>query len=560
MSSTKWKIAAVLAAATSATLFYFGTGLRPMPWCTWLAPLPVLVLAPRVSARTAFTAACAAWLGGETVMWVYFLDTLRIPAAIAVAVIVGSALVFGLVVLAARVLTLRRHLLMAAGVVPAAWIALEYAMSVATPNGAWWSLAYTQADVLPVLQVTSAAGPWGVTFLVMGVPAAAAALLAPGAVGRLRAAVAAAAILAVALTYGAWQLHMPDGVQQEKVALIATDRQIDPEPVTTSAGRDLLGQYASRIAAFAEAGVRVVVLPEKTFAADGKSLPLVATPLSHLAAEHHVDIIVGLVLTQGGDERNAAIDFPADGGRPVFYFKRHLIPGIEHKFTPGDADAFVPSPGHRWAIAICFDMDFPGLVRDYRGSGATVVFVPAWDFGRDAWLHSRMAITRGVENGFTVVRAARQGALTVSDPHGRVMAEARTNGASFVSVTTDLPRGAVSTLYTKFGDWLAWICIFLFFAGSVGLLLAGISGRQRDPQGCAAARWGRGPQHSHPAAAVHNPIARTAGAEASTQQRDSASAKTGPAKCDEAAAPDDIALKPISPGPISPNHLYAKET
>ena len=59
------EIAAVLAAATSATLFYFGTGLRPMPWCTWLAPLPVLVLAPRVSARTAFTAACAAWLGAR---------------------------------------------------------------------------------------------------------------------------------------------------------------------------------------------------------------------------------------------------------------------------------------------------------------------------------------------------------------------------------------------------------------------------------------------------------------------------------------------------------------
>ena len=67
---------------TSATLFYFGTGLRPMPWCMWLAPLPVLVLAPRVSARTAFTAAYAAWLGGETVMWGYFLDTLRIPAVL----------------------------------------------------------------------------------------------------------------------------------------------------------------------------------------------------------------------------------------------------------------------------------------------------------------------------------------------------------------------------------------------------------------------------------------------------------------------------------------------
>jgi len=268
-------------------------------------------------------------------------------------------------------------------------------------------------------------------------------------------------------------------VQPEKVALIATDRQIDPEPVTTSAGRDLFGQYATRIAALAEGGARVVVLPEKTFVADGKSLPLVAAPLSHLAAEHHVDIIVGLILIQGGGERNTAIDFPADGGRPVYYFKRHLVPGIEHKFTPGDAPAYVPGFGHRWAIAICFDMDFPGLVRDYRRSGATVMFAPSWDFGPDAWLHSRMAITRGVENGLTVVRAARQGALTVSDPHGRVLAEARTNGASFVSVTTDLPRRAVSTLYTKFGDWLAWTCILLLLAGSVGLLLAGISARKR---------------------------------------------------------------------------------
>jgi apolipoprotein N-acyltransferase len=137
MRSAKWRIAAALAAVTSATLFYFGTGLRPVPWCTWLAPLPVLLLAPRVGARTAFAAAFAAWLGGETAMWGYFLNTLRIPPPVAVVVIVGSALLFGLVVVAARALALRGHLLMAAGVVPAAWVALECLMSVTTPNGAW---------------------------------------------------------------------------------------------------------------------------------------------------------------------------------------------------------------------------------------------------------------------------------------------------------------------------------------------------------------------------------------------------------------------------------------
>lgn len=40
-------VVALAATALSATLFHFGTGLTPVPWVTWLAPLPVLVLAHR---------------------------------------------------------------------------------------------------------------------------------------------------------------------------------------------------------------------------------------------------------------------------------------------------------------------------------------------------------------------------------------------------------------------------------------------------------------------------------------------------------------------------------
>ena len=49
------------------------------------------------------------------------------------------------------------------------------------------------------------------------------------------------------------------------------------------------------------------------------------------------------------------------------------------------------------------------------------MLVPAYDFDRDASLHASMAVLRGVEGGFSVVRAARHGLLTVSDRYGRIV-------------------------------------------------------------------------------------------------------------------------------------------
>ncbi|MBB5784495.1 nitrilase-related carbon-nitrogen hydrolase [Nonomuraea jabiensis] len=459
MRSQRWWL--VAAAVLSATLFWLGTGLRPVPWCTWIAPIPVLVLAPRCSARAVAAAASMAWLAGQTPMWGYFLNTVQIPPVMVVLLLTGSALLFGLVVIAYRGLMLRGHPLTAVGAVPAAWVAIEYALSLITPNGAWWSLAYTQADVLPVIQIASATGSWGVTFLLMGAAAAAASLLTPGAAGRVRVAVTAAVVAAVAAGYGFWQLRPVEAGTAVRVALLATDRSIDPVAVTDPEGRSLLAGYMSRIPALAERGAGVVVLPEKVFRVDEADLPSLAGPLSRLASAHRLDIIVGLVLVRDGREYNAAIDFPSHGGRPVEYVKRHLVPGLESDFQAGTAQAYVPGSGGRWAIAICFDLDFPGLVRDYRRDGATALYVPAWDFGADAWLHSRMAVTRGIENGLTVTRASRQGALTVSDPNGRLLAEARTTDGSFVSVTADVPDRAVATPYTRFGDWFAWACALL---------------------------------------------------------------------------------------------------
>jgi apolipoprotein N-acyltransferase len=123
-------------------------------------------------------------------------------------------------------------------------------------------------------------------------------------------------------------------------------------------------------------------------------------------------------------------------------------------------------------------MDFPGLSRSYAQGSAGLLAVPAWDFTVDAWLHSRIALTAGVATGLSVARTARDGALTVSDPDGRVVAEARTGTATVTSVQASIPFGTHKTLYDAFGDWFAWLCILVTAAGLVG---GWISGSRKTP-------------------------------------------------------------------------------
>src|SRR5436309_2091225 len=84
--------------------------------------------------------------------------------------------------------------------------------------------------------------------------------------------------------------------------------------------------------------------------------------------------------------------------------------------------------------------------------------VPAWDFHADGWLHSRMAVMRGVESGFGMVRSAREGLMTISDSRGRVLVE-KASDAGFAELMGVAMVEHESTLYVRWGDWIAWSCL-----------------------------------------------------------------------------------------------------
>jgi apolipoprotein N-acyltransferase len=69
---------ALIAATTSALLVWFGTGLDPCWPLMWFAPLPVLLVAPRMSWWCAAVVAAAGWLLGFLNLWHYLRGVLLI--------------------------------------------------------------------------------------------------------------------------------------------------------------------------------------------------------------------------------------------------------------------------------------------------------------------------------------------------------------------------------------------------------------------------------------------------------------------------------------------------
>jgi apolipoprotein N-acyltransferase len=461
------------ALALSAACFYFGTGLRPVWWLTWLAPLPALLFAYRARARAAGLVASGAWLAGGLNVWTHLRDRLGVPFPVVAAVLLLPATVFMLAVLLSGALLRRGFVAVAVLALPATWVAFEYLLSVGTPNGTAFNLAYSQMDCLPLVQVASLTGLWGVSFAVLLLPSAVAVSLSargPRA-ARLAPAVAAVAAVALALSYGAWRMQRSPDADSVTVGLAATDVKALLFPETRPLQLDALRQYAEQVDGLARRGAEVIIFPEKLSA---DPLPeedfATAVGMFRAAAERsRVTLVVGLARKGEPLDDNLALIFCPDGSggtvREETYSKHHLVPGFEDHMRSGTGRVVLRQFSAPCGVEICKDLDFPPLSRAYSADGVGLLLVPAWDFEADRWLHCRMAVMRGVEGGFSIARAAKQGLLTVSDSRGRVLAEERTDAAPFATLTARIPVAHEGTPYARYGDWLPWIC-FPVAAGS----------------------------------------------------------------------------------------------
>ena len=443
------------------TILLFAMGRYTVPLAAWIAPIFFL----RFTRTTAGRYVALAGLVKGLVWLFQFRGMVPVPfwAMLAMALPTGM---LGLVPYAIdRSVKARTGGFAATLIFPCAVAGLEFSLGSFNPYGSWCAVAYSQYGNLPIMQVSAVTGLYGISFLVSWL----------GAVvnwawdhefdwARIRRGVIIFLGVQVGSYLGGSARLLLDGPQASyaRVAGIAAD------------GKDRL---LARSEVEAKAGARLVLWAEGAAQVSRSDEPALIQKGADLARRNHIYLGMGLLSYDQGQprpSRNKLVLIGPDGDVLFDYWKSRPVPGPEKDMseTNGNPMRFADTPMGRVGGFICFDMDFPGLVRQAGRDHADLVIVPSNDWEAiDPW-HTQMAVFRAVENGFNLVRNVSHGRSIATDYMGRSVAETDYFTNPNHTLVAYLPTRGVRTIYGAVGDLFAWLCLGMLvplgFAGRAG--------------------------------------------------------------------------------------------
>ncbi|QBD76303.1 hypothetical protein EPA93_09905 [Ktedonosporobacter rubrisoli] len=473
---------------TGLILSLFATNGRwDLSLAAWLYPIFFLRFSRTSGALIGFIGIWLATIGTMA----FFLAESELFNPIMMAVFVLFSAVLALPYLLDRLISPRLGLasgILATLVFPLARVACEYVITF-TPFGSMFSLAYTQHGNLPLLQVVSITGVYGVSFLL--------AWLAPVVNwaweqrlvwSRIRAtSMLYCALLALVLLGGSIRLaFFPPTSQTIRVAGISASkstyqkvmqisnftRQEELIPLNRqkmSAAFAILNDELLRLSQQeARAGAKIVIWPEGGSVVLAEDVDKLLEQAKTLARTEHVYLDMGMVvlLPKAPYAQDRAIMVEPTGQVAWTFDKAHPVPAMED-FTPGDGKLpIVDTPYGRISNVICFDADFPDLMRQRGANSLDLMLVPGNDWlGIDPW-HTYNATFRAIENGYSLVRQASHGLAMAVDYQGHVLGATDYFTTDQQTMLAFVPTKGVLTLYALVGDLFAWLCI-------AGLLLLG---------------------------------------------------------------------------------------
>jgi apolipoprotein N-acyltransferase len=379
---------------------------------------------------------------------------------------------------------------------PAAWVATEFFRGYLFGGFPWVPLGNSQVTVLPIAQLASLLGVYGVSALVAFVNAAIAYALVTTGRTRLTAIAAAAVVLVTVGVWGAWRIADSSLTREGtpiKVGLAQGNIE-QSEKWRPESARRIFTTYIGLTREMVGRGAQYVIWPESSTPFTFESDPVGEMAMRDLAREVRVPILFGSdqEVVAGGvpAHYNAAFQLLPDGTTGAVYRKIHLVPFGEFvplsdwltffpplvqtlagfaPFSPGTSMVMLPLGDRLASTAICYEVVYPSLVRDAVLGGSqllTTITNDGW-YGHSSapYQHFAMASMRAIEHGRYMARAANTGISGVVDPYGRVVAQSGI--FEQVGMVEEARLLTSRTLYTAIGDLIAYICIAMVAAALI---------------------------------------------------------------------------------------------
>jgi apolipoprotein N-acyltransferase len=491
----------VLRAAIAGLLLAFSFPKFGHPAVAWIALTPLLAALCAGTLRHAF-------LLGLLTGGLYFTGTLYWITRVMVvygglqgwiAVPVNAALIAYLALFPGLFALVVRRLTMAYGpaalmAAPFVWVATELGRTHLLTGFPWVLLGYSQATVLPIAQLASVFGVYGVSMLIVAVSAALALFAFRPPVRSAEASrstyVFASVTVAIVAVVALWG--------SRRVAASEWTRSGDPIRVGLIQGNVDQAQKwdATRAAAIFDDYLKMtqraigeraqfVLWPESSTPFLFEEEPAGAERIRTLAVQAHVPILFGsdqIVWRIVGNRRmpdkyfNSAFLVRPDGTTGGVYRKMHLVPFGEYvplqrllffaaplteqvgTFAPGETPELLPVNGHPISVAICYEVVYPALVREFVRAGSemlTTITNDAW-FGETSapYQHFEQASMRAIEEGRYLVRSANTGISGIVDPYGRVVE--KTSIFQQAVLVGEARFLETTTFYARHGDVLAY--------------------------------------------------------------------------------------------------------
>jgi apolipoprotein N-acyltransferase len=388
----------------------------------------------------------------------------------------------------------------AALVMPPVWVATELGRQYVWDGFPWALLGYSQVTVLPVAQLASVTGVYGLSLLLALTGAAAAYVVVERTRQRWVAAVAVLLVVTGCAAWGQARLNrsslLTSGAPVRVAVLqanIPQEEKWDPARVDVITDR-----YVAMTRQALASGATFIIWPESSTPFYFEHDLLRGAVIRRLASEAKATLLIGSdqvepVRAEARKEPaqrlyNAAFLVRPDGQVGAVYRKMHLVPFGEYvpaqrllffvgplvesvsSFDPGTDPVMLPVGTHLASTAICYEVIYGSLMRDFvlRGSELlTTITNDAW-YGRSsaAYQHWEQASMRAIEGGRFLARAANTGISGFVDPYGRVLQE--TKLFTQASLVADLRFLQARTIYSRIGDSVAWLSL----AVTVAALLA----------------------------------------------------------------------------------------